>query len=102
MNRMKSPLPSLLCLTSDTSDYSHSEQVGILLDAGATFIQVRSKKLSSQELLIQANYASRMAVEKNAFLIINDHIDMSIDEFNKTLNEKMKIAEKEALKIVGR
>ena len=35
-------------------------------------------------------------------LIINDHIDMSIDEFNKTLNEKMKIAEKEALKIVGR
>ena len=77
MNRMKTPLPSLLCLTSDTSDYSHSEQVGILLDAGATFIQVRSKKLSSQELLIQANYASRLAVEKNAVLIINDHIDVA-------------------------
>ena len=35
-------------------------------------------------------------------LIINDHINMSIDEFNKILNEKMITAEKEALKIVGR
>lgn len=77
MNRMKSSLPSLLSLTTDISDYSHSDQVGILLDAGATFIQIRSKKLSSQELLIQANYASRLAVEKNAVLIINDHVDVA-------------------------
>jgi thiamine-phosphate pyrophosphorylase len=74
---MKSSLPSLLSLTTDISDYSHSDQVGILLDAGATFIQIRSKKLSSQELLIQANYASRLAVEKNAVLIINDHVDVA-------------------------
>jgi len=35
-------------------------------------------------------------------LIINDHINMSINEFNKILNEKMTSAEKEALKIIGR
>ncbi len=35
-------------------------------------------------------------------LIINNHINMSINEFNKILNEKMRSAEKEALKIVGR
>ena len=35
-------------------------------------------------------------------LIINDHMNISINEFNKILNEKMTTAEKEALKIVGR
>ena len=35
-------------------------------------------------------------------LIINDHMNLSINEFNKILNEKMTTAEKEALKIVGR
>ena len=67
----------MLCLTSDSSDYSHSEQVGILLDAGATFIQIRSKKLSFDELLNQANHASILAVKKNADLIINDHIEVA-------------------------
>ena len=35
-------------------------------------------------------------------LIINNHINMTINEFNKILNEKMTSAEKEALKIIGR
>ena len=35
-------------------------------------------------------------------LIINNHINLSINEFNIILNEKMKKAEKKALKIVGR
>ena len=35
-------------------------------------------------------------------LIINEQINLSINEFNKLLNEKMTNAEKEALKIVGR
>ena len=35
-------------------------------------------------------------------LIINGYLNMSINEFNNILNEQMKIAEKEALKIVGR
>ena len=35
-------------------------------------------------------------------LIINDNINISINEFNQILSEKMITAEKEALKIVGR
>ena len=35
-------------------------------------------------------------------LVINENLNLSIYEFNKILNEKMKTAEKEALKIVGR
>ena len=35
-------------------------------------------------------------------LIINDHKNLSINDFNNKLNEKMIKAEKEALKIVGR
>ena len=35
-------------------------------------------------------------------LIINDRIDININEFNNILYDKMKKAEKEALKIVGR
>ncbi len=35
-------------------------------------------------------------------LIINDHIDLSINEFNEKLHKKMIIAENEALKNVGR
>ena len=35
-------------------------------------------------------------------LILNENLNLSIYEFNKILNEKMKTAEKEALKIVGR
>ena len=35
-------------------------------------------------------------------LIINNNINLSINEFNRILSEKMKAAENEALKIVGR
>jgi len=35
-------------------------------------------------------------------LIINDHLNLSIADFNKILNKKMTNAENEALKIVGR
>ena len=35
-------------------------------------------------------------------LFMNDHLDLSIQEFNQKLNEKMIIAEKKALKNVGR
>ena len=35
-------------------------------------------------------------------LVINENLNLSIYEFNKILNEKMKTAEKKALKIIGR
>ena len=51
---------------------------------------------------VSPNFRSKVSLCFGEPLIINDHINMSINEFNKILNEKMTTAEKEALKIVGR
>ena len=51
---------------------------------------------------VSPNFRSKVSLCFGEPLLINDHINMSINEFNKILNEKMTTAEKEALKIVGR
>lgn len=70
-------LSSLLCLTSDYSILSHSEQVRILLEEGAKFIQVRTKELCSHDLLDQLNIAYEYAIENDATLIVNDFLDIA-------------------------
>ena len=51
---------------------------------------------------VSPKFRSKVSLCFGEPLIINDHLSMSINEFNKILNEKMTIAEKEALEIVGR
>ena len=51
---------------------------------------------------VSPKFRSKVSLSFGEPLIIKDHINMSINEFNKILNEKMTTAEKEALKIVGR
>jgi 1-acyl-sn-glycerol-3-phosphate acyltransferase len=51
---------------------------------------------------VSPKFRSKVSLCFGEPLIINDHINMSINEFNKILDEKMTIAEKEALEIVGR
>ena len=51
---------------------------------------------------VSPKFRSKVSLCFGEPLNINDHINMSINEFNKILSEKMTIAEKEALKIVGR
>ena len=51
---------------------------------------------------VSPKFRSKVSLCFGEPLIINDHNNMSINDFNKILNEKMKSAEKEALKIVGR
>ena len=51
---------------------------------------------------VSPKFRSKVSLCFGEPLIINDHLNMSINEFNNILNEQMKIAEKEALKIVGR
>ena len=51
---------------------------------------------------VSPKFRSKVSLCFGEPLIINDQINMSINEFNKILNEKMTTAEKEALKIVGR
>ena len=51
---------------------------------------------------ISPKFRSKVSLCFEEPLIINDHNDISISEFNKILNEKMTKAENKALKIVGR
>ena len=51
---------------------------------------------------IPPNFRGKVSLCCGDPLVINENLNLSINEFNKILNEKMKAAEKEALKIVGR
>ena len=51
---------------------------------------------------VSPKFRSKVSLCVGEPLIINDKKNISINEFNKILYEKMTIAEKEALKIVGR
>ena len=69
--------PNLLCITRDSSELSHAEQVNILIQKGAKFIQIRSKSLSHSELEEQVKEATKATAQKDVILTINDHIDIA-------------------------
>ena len=69
--------PNLLCITRDSSELSHVEQVNILIQKGARFIQIRSKSLSHSELEEQVKEATKATAQKDVILTINDHIDIA-------------------------
>lgn len=62
----------LQCLTWDSSPLTHIEQVQQLLDAGATWIQLRQKKAEEHEKLQTAIAAAALCQKYKATLIIND------------------------------
>ncbi len=51
---------------------------------------------------VSPTFRSKVSLCFGEPLIFKDHLGLTINEFNKILNEKMTSAEKEALKIVGR
>ncbi len=57
---------------------SHSEQVALLIDGGATLIQLREKQLSPQEFFLQADEAVRFAHQSGVRVIINDRVDVAL------------------------
>ncbi len=62
----------LQCLTWDGSPLTHLDQVRLLLDAGANWIQLRQKKATEQEKLQTAIAAATLCQKYKAILIIND------------------------------
>ena len=62
----------LHCLTWDGASLPHLEQVRQLLDAGATWIQLRQKKGTGREKLQTAITAAELCRKYKAILIIND------------------------------
>ncbi|MCL2206563.1 MAG: thiamine phosphate synthase [Fibromonadales bacterium] len=69
----------LQCLTWDGSPFTHTEQVRLLLDAGANWIQLRQKKAAQSEKLQTAIEAAKLCKECNATLIINDSPEICLE-----------------------
>lgn len=60
------------------SGFSHSDQISQLTSAGASFIQLRDKDLSSKDLFDEAMSAMQIAHAAGAKLIINDRVDIAL------------------------
>ena len=60
------------------SGLSHAEQVARLSEGGATFIQLREKRLPPREFYDEASKALRVARERGVRLIINDRVDVAL------------------------
>jgi len=69
----------LQVLTWDNSPIPHLEQVKQLLDAGATWIQLRQKKGAENEKLKIAISAAKLCKKYKATLIINDSPQMALE-----------------------
>ena len=60
------------------SGLSHAEQVELLIDAGATLIQLREKTDSPLRFFEQAESAVQVARDRGAKIIINDRVDIAL------------------------
>ena len=60
----------------DLSGLSHAEQVDLLIDSGATLIQLREKVDPPLRFFEQAESAVRVARDRGAKIIINDRVDI--------------------------
>ena len=70
--------PRFQCLTTDLSDVSHAEQTRAFCEAGARWVQIRSKSLSSSEYLIAAQTSARVCQEFEALFIVNDSSEVAL------------------------
>ncbi|MGI8917637.1 MAG: thiamine phosphate synthase [Pyrinomonadaceae bacterium] len=57
---------------------SHAEQVTLLIQGGATLIQLREKNLSPREFFHQAQAALEVARAHDVRIIINDRVDIAL------------------------
>jgi thiamine-phosphate pyrophosphorylase len=57
---------------------SHADQVSLLADAGATFVQLREKNLPALDFYNEAKAALAVAKRTGVTLIINDRIDVAL------------------------
>ena len=72
-------LPLVYPITDvEISGISHAEQVALLGDGGATFVQLREKNLPSLGFYNEAKAALAVAKQRNITLIINDRVDNAL------------------------
>lgn len=72
-------LPKIYPITDTRiTKLSHFEQVKVLIEGGAGFIQLREKYLSPEEFYAQAADAIDFARKRGAKIIINDRVDLAL------------------------
>lgn len=74
---MRKGIERFQLLTHDIEGYTHEQQVLDACMAGARWIQVRSKKLSHEDLLHTAKEVKRICVIFNATFILNDNAEIA-------------------------
>lgn len=75
---MTNKLPPIYPITDRTlSGLSHLEQVRQLIDAGATFIQIREKTAPSREFYEECERAAQLAEKSGAKIVVNDRADIA-------------------------
>jgi thiamine-phosphate pyrophosphorylase len=60
------------------SGISHADQVSLLADGGATFVQLREKNLPALDFYSEAKTALAIAEQRGVTLIINDRVDIAL------------------------
>jgi len=60
------------------SGVSHADQVSLLADGGATFVQLREKNLPALDFYNEAKVALTVARQRGVTLIINDRVDVAL------------------------
>lgn len=80
---MRIRLPLIYPITdTQISGLSHAEQVALLADGGATFVQLREKNLSPRDFYNEAQAAlaaaKQAAKQRGVQLIINDRADIAL------------------------
>lgn len=77
--RTELKLPRVYPITDvEISGISHAEQIVLLADGGASFVQLREKKLPALDFYHHAKTAITVAVERGVRIIINDRIDIAL------------------------
>jgi thiamine-phosphate pyrophosphorylase len=72
-------LPKVYPITDTRlSGLSHAEQVGRLINGGATLIQLRDKHAAPRDFYREATAALQVARDHHARLIINDRVDIAL------------------------
>jgi thiamine-phosphate pyrophosphorylase len=75
---MSFKLPRVYPITDTSlSPLSHAEQVKLLIEGGAKFIQLREKKAPARAFYTAAREALAVAGEKNVRIVINDRADVA-------------------------
>ena len=69
-------VPKIQYITRDDKQYSHAEQARLMFSNNISWVQVRMKDATDEEIVEEAREALQYAKEFNGTLIINDSIEI--------------------------